>query len=135
MSIEKITDQGYGGPPHVIFQVSADDYDSAARAVLRAVDAYRDAVNGLGHPSEPHDRMLWHSTGGDMEIYSPVDDCAACGGAQYGTEDALNQAHGDLREAVGEPRKPWEGETRVTHAVASSPLRATVAPDEGARLG
>ena len=85
--------------------------ETAAKAVLRSVDAYRDAVNGLGHPSEPHDQMLWHPTGGDFEIYSPVGDCAACGGQQYGAEDALNRAHGDLREALGEPRLPWEGAT------------------------
>ena len=108
---------------------------TAARAVLRAVDAHRDAVNGLGHPGEPHDRMLWQSTGGDFEIYSTVADCAACGGADYGTDDALNVAYGDLREAVGEPRKPWEGETHVARADAPGPLRAEGAPGEGARLG
>ena len=32
MSVEKITDTGYGGPPHVIFRVRAEDYDSAATA-------------------------------------------------------------------------------------------------------
>jgi len=82
--------------------------ETAAKAVLRAVDAYRDAINGQGHPGEPHDRDLWHSSGGYVEIYSPVGDCAACGGAQYGTEDDLSQAYGDLRAALGEPRKPWE---------------------------
>ena len=85
------------------------DLETAAKAVLRAADACRDAINGQGHDGEPHDWMLWHPSGGDMEIYSQVDDCAACGGAQYGTEDDLNAAHGDLREAVGEPREWWEG--------------------------
>jgi hypothetical protein len=32
MSVEKITDPGDGGPLHVIFRVSAEDYDSAATA-------------------------------------------------------------------------------------------------------
>lgn len=81
---------------------------ASARAVLRAVDAHRDAVNGLAHPDEPHDRWLWQPSAGDVQIYSSVGDCAACGGAQYGTEDDLNMAHGDLREAVGETRLPWE---------------------------
>jgi hypothetical protein len=80
------------------------DLATAARAVLRAVDAYRDAVNGAGHPGTPHDDVLW--PGGSIRDY--VDDCSACGGAQYGTEDALNRAYGALRDAVGEPRKPWE---------------------------
>ncbi len=82
---------------------------AAARAVLRAADAYRDAINGHGHPGEPHDQMLWHRLPGGVQIYSPVGDCAHCGGAQYGAEDTLTQAYGDLREAVGEPRRPWEG--------------------------
>lgn len=88
------------------------DLETAARAVLRAVDAHVDAVNGLGHPGEPHDRMLWYPIPGDVQIYSDSTDCAACGGAEYGTEDALNLAYGDLRQALGEPRKPWEGTDR-----------------------
>ena len=83
--------------------------EAAAKAVLRAADAYRDAINGQGHPGEPHDRFLWSRLPGDMQIYSPVGDCAACGGAQYGAEDALDVAYGALREALGEPRLPWEG--------------------------
>jgi hypothetical protein len=82
--------------------------ESAARSVLRAVDAHRDAVNGQGHPGEPHDRMLWHPLPGDVQIYSNSTDCAACGGAEYGTDYALNTAYGDLREAIGEERLPWE---------------------------
>ena len=84
--------------------------EKAARRVLRAVDANRDAINGQGHPGEGHDRMLWSSLGGDIEVYSTVDDCAACGGAQYGTEDELQAAHGDLRAALGMERLPWEYE-------------------------
>jgi hypothetical protein len=61
----------------------------AGLAVIAAVDAYRDAVNGLGHPGE---------TG----------DCSACGGAQYGTEDALTHAHLALRDALGLPRQTWQ---------------------------
>lgn len=90
-------------------KADAMNIEAAARAVLRAVDARRDALNGLGHPGEDHDRMLWHPSGGDYAIYSTVGDCAACGGADYGTDDALNVAYGDLREAVGEQRLPWEG--------------------------
>lgn len=85
------------------------DLRTAAKDVLRAVDAHREAVNGQGHPDEPHDRMLWHPLPGDIQIYSAVGDCAMCGGAQYGTEDSLNEAYGDLREALDEPRLPWEG--------------------------
>ena len=85
------------------------DLEAAAKAVLRAVDAYRDALNGRGHEGEPHDRLLWQRRPGDVQIYSPDSDCAACGGAQYGTEDDLNVAYGDLREALGEPRELWEG--------------------------
>jgi hypothetical protein len=80
----------------------------AARAVLRAADACRDAINGQGHPGEPHNRDFWRSSGGDMEIYSPVHDCSACAGQQYGTEVTLYSAYGDLRMALGEPRLPWE---------------------------
>jgi hypothetical protein len=81
---------------------------AAAEAVLRAADGYRDALNGLGHEGEPHDRMLHHGIGSDIEVFSTVDDCAACGGAQYGTDDALTAAYGDLREALGQERLPWE---------------------------
>lgn len=73
-------------------------------AAIRAKEAYRDAINGLGHPGEPHNRDLWHSMGGDMEIYSPVGDCSACGGAQYGCEDGVEVAFDALYDAVGLPR-------------------------------
>ena len=82
----------------------------AARRVIRAVDANRDALNGLGHPGEDHDRELWRSSGGDIEVYSTSTDCAACGASQYGTEDEMSGAIGDLRAALGMERMPWEYE-------------------------
>ena len=84
------------------------ELETAARAVLRAADALRDAINGKGHPGDPHDRDLWRRLPGDVQIYSPVGDCAHCGGAQYGAEGTLTQAYGDLRAALGEARLPWE---------------------------
>ena len=82
--------------------------EDAARAVLDAADALRDAINGQGHPGEEHNRDLWQPLPGDMQIYSPVGDCSACGGAEYQAEDALAVAYGDLRAALGRPRLPWE---------------------------
>jgi hypothetical protein len=77
----------------------------AAQSVLDAERADRDARNGLGHPGHPHDRVL--ALPGQM-FSSPATDCAACGGAEYGTDDALRRAFGDLREALGQERLPWE---------------------------
>lgn len=77
----------------------------AAENVLRATDALRDAINGHGHPGEPHDEVLAIP---DSIFHGPSLDCAACGGAQVGCEDDLNTARGDLREALGHERKPWE---------------------------
>jgi hypothetical protein len=84
---------------------------AAAIEVLRATDAYRDAVNGVGHKGEPHDRMLHFdpcTADPTVHLYDLSGDCANCGGAQYGTEDELHRAIGDLREAVGQDRYPWE---------------------------
>ena len=82
--------------------------------MLRAVDANRDAINGLGHSGEPHDRMLHFEPccagAPAMHVYSTSAGCAACGGAQYGTGDELNAAHGDLRAALAMERLPWEYE-------------------------
>ena len=82
----------------------------AAQAVLDAADAYRDALNGAGHPGEDHDTWLREprDPNAAFHIYDTVGDCSACGGAQYGTEDALTQAYGDLRAALGHDRLPWE---------------------------
>lgn len=90
-----------------------DDLEDAAREVLHAADACRDAVNGQGHPGEPHDRMLHHLLNGpllpgEVQVFSTVDDCSACGGAQYGTEDTLMRAYARLRVALGEEPLPWE---------------------------
>ena len=80
--------------------------------MLNAVDANRDAINGQGHEGS-HDRAVHMdpcTSIPDLHIYDTFGDCAACGGAQYGTEDTLSQAYGDLRAALGQPRKPWEYE-------------------------
>uniref|UniRef100_A0A6M3L103 Uncharacterized protein n=1 Tax=viral metagenome TaxID=1070528 RepID=A0A6M3L103_9ZZZZ len=89
--------------------MSADLREAALR-VIRAVDANRDAINGLGHPGEDHDRMLHVAHGGEYDIFSPSLDCAACDGAEYGTGDEMDGAVGDLRAALGMERKPWEYE-------------------------
>jgi hypothetical protein len=83
----------------------------AAQAVLDAQDAYRDALNGGGHDG-PHDTALHIDPCTDLpgveHIYDLTGDCSKCGGAQYGTEDDLAGAYGDLREALGQPRLTWE---------------------------
>jgi hypothetical protein len=91
----------------------------AARYVVLASEAVRDARNGSGHPGEPHNRDLHFATGGPVEVFDISGDCSACGGAEYGWDDVLNAAMGDLREALGMNRRPWEvntvaRETRVT---------------------
>ena len=78
---------------------------TAAANVLRLEDAHRDAVNGQGHPGEDHDDVLGDRLG---TVSSLVGDCAGCAAAQYGIEDEQNRAWGDLREALGQERKPWE---------------------------
>lgn len=83
----------------------------AAQAVLNAQAAYRDALNGIGHEGEPHDRSIHMdpcTSDRGVHVYSPSNDCAACGGAEYGTEDSLTHAYGDLRVALGGERLPWE---------------------------
>lgn len=83
----------------------------AAENVIRATDANRDAINGIGHPGEPHDRDVHMdpcTSDPETHIYLPSSDCAACGGVEYGTEDALTGAIGDLRAALGHERLPWE---------------------------
>jgi hypothetical protein len=87
----------------------------AALDVIRTTDAYRDAVNGIGHPGEDHDKALHFepcALAPDGHLYDLTGDCAACGGAQYGTEDSVQKAMGLLRAAVGLPKKPWETETQ-----------------------
>ncbi len=82
-----------------------DVIKEAVVGMLRAIDANREAVNGHGHPDEGHDVILREP---GQPFTSTSTDCAACGGAEYSTEDELHHATGDLREAVGEERKPWE---------------------------
>lgn len=84
---------------------------AAATRVIEATEAHRDAVNGRGHPDEPHDRAIHMepcTSIPDAHIYSTSSDCAACGGAEYGTEDEMHGAIGDLRAACGYERRPWE---------------------------
>lgn len=84
--------------------------EGAAREVVAAVEAQRDAINGIGHPGREHDTVLREPRDPDasVHIYDTVGDCAACGGAQYGSDDRMNLAMGDLREALGMERRPWE---------------------------
>ena len=84
--------------------------EEAARAVLVATDKQRDAINGKGHPGEPHDLMFHQppAEGDTFEVFSDSTDCCACAGACYGSDIDLNTAIGDLREALGEDRRPWE---------------------------
>ncbi len=85
----------------------------AAERVIRATDANRDAINGGGHDG-PHDKVLHIDPcinfPGVEHVYDLIGDCAQCGGAQYGTEDELHGAIGDLRAALGYERKPWQYE-------------------------
>jgi hypothetical protein len=87
------------------------DLMTAARAFVAADEAVRDAINGGGHPGE-HDRLLHFEPcnflSGVAHVYDLSGDCSACGGAQYGTEADRNLAMGDLREALGMERRPWE---------------------------
>lgn len=84
----------------------------AAEEVLRCVDAYRDAQNGLGHEGTPHDRDIHIDPCTNLSyvehIYDITGDCAGCGGAQYGTEYQLQQAYGQLRRALGQEPMAWE---------------------------
>ena len=89
---------------------------TAATEVLRCYDAWVEAVNGNGHPGESHDRAIHidpcTNLPGVEHVYSTSTDCAACGGAEYGTEDDLHTAYAHLRDALGQPRKPWEEHIR-----------------------
>ena len=83
----------------------------AARTLVEAAEAVRDAINGVGHPGTPHDRYIHMdpcTSDPGIHVYSTSSDCAACGGAEYGTEDTYSQALGDLRAALGMERRPWE---------------------------
>lgn len=85
------------------------DLIRAAEALLRAEDAVRDAINGLGHPGTLHDDALWMGpTISGVSIRDAVADCAACGGAQYGADEERNIALGNLRVALGRKPLPWE---------------------------
>lgn len=87
------------------------DLETAARALVAAQEAVRVAINGDGHPGTPHDRAIHMdpcTADPDIHVYSPSSDCAACGGAGYGSDDQLNGAMGDLRRALGMEVRPWE---------------------------
>jgi hypothetical protein len=77
---------------------------TAALALVRAMDAHVDALNGQGHPGEPHDDALYF--GGIVR--DMIGDCAACGGAQYSAEDAEQRAAVAVKLALGEPLRPYE---------------------------
>lgn len=98
----------------------------AARYVVLASEAVRDACNGYGHSGRDHDRMLHFASDGPVQIYDQVGDCAGCGGAEYGAEDTLNAAMGDLREALGMKRRPWEEGTldRATRSALDEMAKA-----------
>ena len=84
---------------------------AAAMEVVRAHEAVRNALNGFGHPDEPHDSVLgdlYRRGTDEVQIIDQVGDCAACGGAQYGAEDAENAAFGWLREELGLEIRSWE---------------------------
>ena len=94
----------------------------AAENVMRLVDAYRDARNGQGHPGEPHDDVLRIDGQPFREV---VGDCSMCAGRQYGIESEMNTAHGDLRAALGQERKPWETTTSEQWDRAMAIAKAT----------
>jgi hypothetical protein len=101
-------------------RAALDGLVAAATAVVSTTDEYRDAVNGVGHEGEPHDQLLcapgevWHEQTGH---------CALCGGKQYGTEDSLDKAMGDLRAALGMTKKPWETRTTAEFDAALATAR------------
>ena len=84
--------------------------ESAARAVVVATDALRDAMNGQGHPGVEHDQVFHRppADGDAFEVFSDSTDCCACAGSCYGSDINLSMAIGDLREALGQERQPWE---------------------------
>jgi hypothetical protein len=69
-----------------------DELD-ALRAVRDAAAGYLASLAGQGHPTDPHDRVL-HEVGkhGLLCAGTPDEDCSACAGQQYGSEDALRAA-------------------------------------------
>lgn len=86
-------------------RIDVERVRAAAVAVVEAHEAVRDALNGEGHPDEPHDEVL-HIPG--SPVYGPSIDCASCGDASYGAEDDEHRAFGWLRSALGMEVRPWE---------------------------
>lgn len=103
--------------------LGAGRLEEAAVGVLIATDALRDARNGHGHPGEAHDHVLGDINYGEgrPHVCSSVDDCAGCRGAQYGTEDGLHMALGQLRLALGLSPRPWEAPDDATWKAAMEP--------------
>ena len=91
---------------------------AASKAVIEADDRYGDAMNGLGHPGTPHDRALRNEFDALPDV---IGDCAACGGAQYGTEDERLRAHVRLRLALGLPLRKWQEHWRAILDVEVAP--------------
>lgn len=83
---------------------------TAALSLVRAYDANVDAINGLGHPGEDHDTFLREprNPNAAFHIYDIVSDCAACGGAQYGSEDEVQRAIVAVKMALGEQLRTYE---------------------------
>ena len=100
----------------------------AATTLVRAYDANVDALNGKGHEG-PHNRDLHFDPCTDLpgveHVYETTHDCSACGGAQYGSETDVQDAIVAVKEALGEPLRPYEEHKRA--------LAATPAEDEEGR--
>ena len=84
-------------PEH--FCEDCDGQRRMASAVVKAYDAYIEAIAGRGHEG-PHDQLI--CPGFHDMTHGERDDCSACGGAQYGTEgeqvilfDIINRRYQD----------------------------------------
>lgn len=97
----------------------SDQLRDAALTLVRAYDANVDALNGSGHEG-PHDKDIHidpcTNLPGVLHVYDITGDCGQCGGAQYGTEDAVQAAIVAVKWALGEPLRPYE-----QHRIADLP--------------
>ena len=88
-----------------------DELVTAAMHLVIAYDRNLDAINGQGHPGEPHDQAIHIDpcTGDpDVHMYSNSTDCAACGAAEYETDDDVQQAVVDVKVALGLSLRTYE---------------------------
>jgi len=108
MTVEPEKEAAYGGA------AGPRSIEEVAWRMLAALERNRDALNGDNHPGEPHDRYLHFdpctNLPGVAHAYDLTGDCSMCGGAQYGSEDLVNAAWGDLRTALGLERYGWQPE-------------------------